>query len=384
VGSAKARLAGHVALCGVLAALGCDRAGDPHPLGRVASQIQPWPQESGRARGRLVRESCVHVAAGTGALREIAAVAPEEHPRIGFPQDVGWTPGQVAEVVAIGDTVYVLDGLNGRITRFTDAFQTRFSWGRQGQGPGEFVRPVSLTLRPAGGIAVLDAGADFVSLFTSEGQFETRFLVERNGESLAVGADGRFYIGHSPFPAARRLRETVVTVYSAAGEPLPALVELHDTESEDRRLVLGGPNPVTVRTAGDTVIVLYPVAGVADIYVGSVLLHTLVACMPQAVAEHYKQERGLVLRGQSTQEYFPLVTDILLWLGVAYAASPVKEQHGLFHIGRFDHDGRDLGSLTAAGHGRSLLAAVKFAGRPDLLVSYSSDGIVALLQFEHD
>jgi tripartite motif-containing protein 71 len=67
--------------------------------------------------------------------------------------------------------VYVAEGANDRIQRFTAAGALLGGWGTSGTDEGEFVLPGALGTDPTGNVYVADAGNDRIQKFTSVGSF---------------------------------------------------------------------------------------------------------------------------------------------------------------------------------------------------------------------
>ena len=97
--------------------------------------------------------------------------------------------------------VYVADTLNYRIQVFTAEGKFLRMFGRRGQGRGELDSPWCVTVDTSGAVYVSEAGNHRVSVFTSEGQFVTSF--GRRGEGpgefshprgLAVDNSGVVYV----------------------------------------------------------------------------------------------------------------------------------------------------------------------------------------------
>jgi hypothetical protein len=75
------------------------------------------------------------------------------------------------ELLATKDGVYVLDIGALELIAFDQLGRKRWVAGSKGKGPGQFIRPVDLTLAPNGDIAVLDPGNARVAYFEPSGKF---------------------------------------------------------------------------------------------------------------------------------------------------------------------------------------------------------------------
>jgi hypothetical protein len=67
--------------------------------------------------------------------------------------------------------IYVLNPSEHRVVGYTSDGVPFRSWGRQGQGPGEFVSPLSVTVSIEGGPVVHDPGRGIFSRFSRDGSF---------------------------------------------------------------------------------------------------------------------------------------------------------------------------------------------------------------------
>jgi hypothetical protein len=89
------------------------------------------------------------------------------------------------ELLATNDGVYVLDIGTLELVAFDQLGRKRWVAGSKGKGPGQFTRPVDLTVAPNGDIAVLDPGNGRVSYFEPNGKF--RRSVSSPGAVQATG-----------------------------------------------------------------------------------------------------------------------------------------------------------------------------------------------------
>lgn len=100
------------------------------------------------------------------------------------------------------ETIYVADyGEYDRIHRFARDGDPLGTFGQQGEGPGEFLRPEGMTTGADGGIYVVDCGNHRVQRFTATGEFVGQFGTagEADGQFLfpfdiAAGSDGTLYV----------------------------------------------------------------------------------------------------------------------------------------------------------------------------------------------
>lgn len=88
-------------------------------------------------------------------------------------------------VKGTSDTIYVLDNDERSVVAFNLEGRLLFQFGREGQGPGEFVDPNSLTYDD-GKIYITDRSLLRVSEFSSEGIFQRSFSVKYTPTSIVV------------------------------------------------------------------------------------------------------------------------------------------------------------------------------------------------------
>ncbi len=85
--------------------------------------------------------------------------------------------------VAVGSQglIYAMDGLNGRVVVFDGQGSYRFSFGANGNGPGEMDMAIGLGISPAGEVFVADSGNHRVQVFDAKGKYRRAFSL-KNGE----------------------------------------------------------------------------------------------------------------------------------------------------------------------------------------------------------
>jgi hypothetical protein len=115
--------------------------------------------------------------------------------RLGEPLEIGREEllfGAVTAVCEDGSgNFYVVDQLEHRVLVFSRDGKRLGSFGRKGQGPGDFQRPDRISLTPEGHLAVADE-MDLISFLEKDGSFLRRVKLEN---ALAPGYIGpnRFY-----------------------------------------------------------------------------------------------------------------------------------------------------------------------------------------------
>jgi len=73
--------------------------------------------------------------------------------------------------------IYILDSANQRVQKFSPEGKYLATFGRKGQGPGEFNYPSSLDIDPKGNLYVLDSFMKKVKILTPEGAEQKTILV---------------------------------------------------------------------------------------------------------------------------------------------------------------------------------------------------------------
>ncbi len=114
------------------------------------------------------------------------------------PQEPASAIGGIA--VAAGGTVYVADTVNRRVQAFSPTGEFIRTWGRFGQGDGQFLEPIDVAVDPKGDVYVVDDQRDDIQRFSSDGTY--RSTIGRHGTGpgemsftggIDVGADGTLY-----------------------------------------------------------------------------------------------------------------------------------------------------------------------------------------------
>ena len=136
--------------------------------------------------GRSARRRCL---AGLLLLFSIAAGAQQPVPTKATRPLFEFAGGAAGPMVfptdvAVGTQgrVYVVDGGNHRIVAFGVNGQYLFSFGRHGEGHGEFNSPVGVGTDPAGRVYVADSGNNRIQIFDGQGGFQGSFPVVLNGK----------------------------------------------------------------------------------------------------------------------------------------------------------------------------------------------------------
>ncbi len=104
-----------------------------------------------------------------------------------FSQPIGLITGR-------DGTRYVLDAKDMRVLRFDREGSYLGSFGREGEGPGEFSAPVALALLPGEVILIADSGNRRLSRFTTDGRFLDSETLQRGLGQIRVDRSGRVHI----------------------------------------------------------------------------------------------------------------------------------------------------------------------------------------------
>jgi hypothetical protein len=167
-----------------------------------------------------------------GAVEELILGADPTDPRDAFYQVLGVEPDPAGNI-------YVLDRGNNRVQVFDPEGTYLRTMGRQGEGPGEFDRPLSLAI--AGDQLVVRAATRRLSIWSLDGE-HVRDIQVTASLSQFVGIEGGFVARYSTrlgdpvppaqFPASRLTFAALGTdgeemqAYAELEEPPPAMIEL--------------------------------------------------------------------------------------------------------------------------------------------------------------
>ena len=112
-------------------------------------------------------------------------------------------PGQV--VVDAAGNVFVTDGDNSRVQKFSPTGALMTSFGSSGTGDGQFTDPLGFASIPGGDVFVGDFVQHTVQRFTNDGTFVLKFPTTSGGApgqlgsvgDLAIASDGGVWVGDS-------------------------------------------------------------------------------------------------------------------------------------------------------------------------------------------
>ena len=123
-----------------------------------------------------------------GAL--LGTLGERHRPRHGAPFN---HPADVA--VAPDGEIYVADGYgNAMVHRFTGSGEHRQSWGRPGDGPGEFTTPHAVWVDREDRVLVADRENDRVQLFDRDGRYLAEWRDFYHPMDIYEDTEGRIYV----------------------------------------------------------------------------------------------------------------------------------------------------------------------------------------------
>ena len=93
---------------------------------------------------------------------------------------------------------YVLDQNEARIVRYGPDGRFMGSFGRKGEGPGEFDEPTDLEQLPDGTLVVTDWSGMRISFFSAEGDFIRSFRRQKFSGQVAISRENRINIHEQP------------------------------------------------------------------------------------------------------------------------------------------------------------------------------------------
>lgn len=166
--------------------------------------------------------------------------------------DTNYVFGQIDQVLFNSDgNILVLDSSKHLISVFSSQGDFLRSIGRQGSGPGEFQRPVSMTFLGNGNLAVADPWSGSIKIFNTDMQYETEITGFFPVPPLVIqGADGNAIIG------LMRVVDTDNSLigYSLArleGDPEPVFIYVEEMVPFDPSMIGPGYIESTVDFASD-------------------------------------------------------------------------------------------------------------------------------------
>lgn len=199
--------------------------------------------------GRLVEESAIGVEAG-----------PDEY-MLGF----------INSMYANDERIVLLDEQADVVRMYDREGEFLFTLGAEGQGPGEYVSPMIVTMDAASRTYVFDVGSNRLSQFDAEGEFVTSLQIQDFGccaWNMQPLAGDRLWVPIGELDREtreRRYRMQPFTMEGPAGDPMP----VPDIDFEPTQMEVDGRQ---VTTPFSPRLVWYPtptggvVAGASDRY----------------------------------------------------------------------------------------------------------------------
>ncbi|MFC1544106.1 hypothetical protein ACFL4Y_02515 [Gemmatimonadota bacterium] len=226
----------------------------------------------------------------------------------------------VTVVVAADGTRLLLDTRQARILRYAPDGAYLGSFGRLGNGPGEFMWPTDMALLPDGTLAVADSKALRLSLFSAEGSFLGSNRPEVGPGQIKALSTGALLAYSQP----RQLIASLVLKPApdkAAPDEEPTLLDILDTYGERH----GGLGRITeyeglmlgawmnrvypAVTSGDSVVVNYLALDRMEVYTPSGQLARVVhRHLPWEPIEPFEESAAAPKGGVSTRFEFDILS----------------------------------------------------------------------------
>lgn len=122
--------------------------------------------------------------------------------------------------------VYILDSGNHRIQKFDPNGNFLASFGRQGQGPGEFQYPQSIDLDPGGNLYVSDSGNQKIQILKPDGSLAEEIKMTEEAPGIVKLRNGQMIMGQG---------SSVFSIGMARmdqDQELPKLIKILNKEAE--------------------------------------------------------------------------------------------------------------------------------------------------------
>jgi hypothetical protein len=120
---------------------------------------------------------------------------------------------------------------------------------------------------------------------------------------------------------------------------------------------------------------IYPAAGVVDIYQDLVFIARLQRCIPESVERFYRTQLLAATEETTSQRSLLLTSDAFFAEnGDVLVIGPIRDSDGRYHIDRFGSEGRPLGSTVILADAAHLLADVRFGATDRDLIGFTSEG----------
>lgn len=380
-------MSGVAGAIGALVALSaCTQSGNSKTFGQATDGI---PSEYRNVTFDAPLESCGLATVGHGTLKFLASVMPLGFRAQATHSDSIWSPSGVTSVLPFGDSLVVLDGRQSKLSVFNEALELVATFGRTGDGPGEFRRASAIAHDGKGRLIVADPGNGRLSILTPELRLNStsKFPALQNIEAIAA-LDSGVYVSRFVVPElmARdpRNRE-VLGMFRPGGDSITPIMRLEAADPDaDTLLRLPGPNPFRVVATGRYVLLIAPPIGVVDVFRDGRHLARLRTCMPlkldRALTAQLKAYRSG--NAPNSQQWHPLVTDAIVVADTVFVIGPLRDARKQLHIDKYQIDGSPIGSIVVPIGDSGFPEDVKFWGRPSRLIAYGPQGTLMSIAIE--
>ena len=332
----------------------------------------------------LPTNGCIGPVARTATVREVGSVMPEGARKRAQPQDSGWAPVTVADVATLGDRFAVVDEGVPSLTVFDAKLRRIWSLEKRGNGPGEFQAPARVRVDPRGDtLWVLDNGRHLLMAFSSDGRPQRTISVPSDVVGFDLTPRGSILLSHLVLPSRVRSEAVVVSRLEHNGTVTPA-ISYSRTAIRAPQFVLPGPNRPLVQAIGNFVAIIFPAAGVVDLYRQNAngsfqVVRTVAGCMPDDLRRAYDKQ---LAERRNPQSSVGLIADVALRGDTLLVIGSNPDASRRYGIQRFlVTDGRNIGAVALSGDRRVLPEGLRFRSRAGLgLTAFDSfQGYVALL-----
>ena len=373
----------HIAIIVVVAssALSCRRNGPQSGVFGSVRDSMPEASVTVSTIGELTT-SCSLAPIDTLSLRLSASVMPLGFRDIPTSTDSLWSPNVITDIAVSHGDVFVLDGVQQRVTRFDDHLHLLQTFGRAGEGPGEFQHAAALMTDTSGHLFVADPGTSRLTEVSRDMRVlnARRFPPVSGLLSTAMTTNGTIWVTKYVIPETltRGRGNGVALGRILPGDSVldPVLDLASRADAASRILRLPGPNQVRVVATDDYVLLVVPAVGAVDIYREGHVVGMASACLPPALDAAYSAQLDAYAhgRGSHSQQWQPIVTDAMVHGDTLYLVGPLPDAQNNFHVDMFTLSGSAVGSIVASLGDEHITRDVRFWGSPNRLISFGAQG----------
>lgn len=370
-----------IAVAVALSTMSCRRDGPQSTVFGSVRDSMPEASTAVSAIGELTT-SCSLVPLDTLSLRVPASVMPLGFRDNATPTDSLWSPNVITDIAVSHGDLFVLDGVQQRVTRFDDRLNLLQAFGRAGEGPGEFQHAAALMADTSGHLFVADPGTSRLTELSGDMRLinAKRFPSVSGMLAAAMTTDGAIWVTKYVIPETltRGRGNGVALGRIPAGDSVlqPVLDLATQADAASRILRLPGPNEIRVVATDDYVLLVVPAVGVVDIYRQGQVVGTASACLPSELDAAYTAQLEAYThgRGSRSQQWQPIVTDAMVHGDTLYLVGPLPDAHNNFHVDMFTLSGKPIGSIVASFGNEHITRNVRFWGTPNRLISFGTQG----------